>query len=212
MAKSDELIAEIKEAFRKRSSKAFLKPKGDKERESFNSIVEIKAKRENEDRAIKQQFGKLEEMVYRAELATLLDERNRQRSIEVIGLMQEQKVYALDMQFIRQNTEFIVSEIQKRLRSYGTGIYVTKGDIESYLEHVDLAYRAKLALGETVTAVPYVHFKAEAKEPQSGQARPVVLFGVFYPTIAAAHRANPAMSYDAIRMASMRELKKLRSK
>lgn len=180
-------------------------------REHFNGLVEVKAKAHGNELQLKAQFDKdgIMELLLQYELAVLLDERTRNRSVEVIGLMKGQKVFALDMQFIRQNEEFICREIQKRLASGNRRLYIDKESIQHYLNQVDKVFKAKLAAGEEISAVPYTRIKFESRKPKQGQARPVILFGTYYPTIEAAARANPSMTADAIRKASMRGLKKL---
>lgn len=185
--------------------------KDQKFREHFNGLVEVKAKAHGNELRMKAQFDKdgVMELILQYELSVLLDERTRSRSIEIIGLMRGQKVFALDIQFIRQNEDYICSEIQKRLASNKRHLYVDKETIQYYLQEVDKVFRAKLAAGEEISAVPYTSIKFETREPKKGQARPVILFGVYYPTIAAAQRANPSMNYDTIRQESMRGLKRI---
>lgn len=190
--------------------------KNQKFRESFNSVVEVEAKIHQNELRIKSQFRGVMELVLRQELSVLLDERLRNQAVERVGLLDSQKAFAFDMQFIRQNTDFITGRIQKGMASYG--LHLEKGEIEDYLLDIDKVFKAKIAAGETINAIPYIgsfdtldeqgEIKKAVQQPKQGRARPIVFMGCIYGSIRAAHKANPSFSYNSIQKQSLRQVKK----
>lgn len=198
--------------------------KSQRYRESFNGIVEVEAKIHQNELRIKQQFRGVMELVLRQELSVLLDENTRNQAVERIGLLQSQKAFAFDMQFIRQDTDFIAGRIQKGMASYG--LHLEKGEIEDYLLAIDKVFKVKVAAGETITAIPYIgkfdtleeavaremREAQQSKKPKRGKARPVVFMGCIYSSIRAAQKANPSFSYNSIQKQTLRQVKKAMAK
>lgn len=192
-------------------------------RERFTGIVETEAKIHQNELRIKSQFRGVMELVLRQELSVLLDEKLRNQTVERIGLLDSQKALAFDMQFIRQNTDFITARIQKGMASFG--LHLEKGQIEEYLLAIDKVFKAKLAQGETVDAIPYIgkfdtleeaerkaieeaEMIRAGKKPKQGKARPVVFMGCIYSSVRAAWKANPSFSYNSIQKYTLAQVKK----
>lgn len=184
-----------------------------KKRHELFRITEVKAENNVTLESKRSQFLRIEELIFRNELAILLSERSRQLAIQPIGLMKEQRLFALDMPFIRQNTEYICQNIQKRLTGYN--VYVEKAQIQHYLQNIDRVFRAALAQGKELSAIPYTEaeysFKSFKKKdkPKQGQTRPVIVFDKIYPSVRAAHRDNAHMSYSAIQQMTLKERKRV---
>lgn len=188
-------------------------------REQMRSRVEKDTKMHQNQLRMKRQFtkGSVEELILRYELSVLLDERLRNQVVERIDLMDVQKTFGFDMQFIRQNADFITARIQKSLSSVHH-LFVDKGQIEEYLLRVDMVFKAKLAAGEPIDAIPYIgqydtldefgNINQKAKTPKQGRARPIVFMGKIYSSIRAAHQDNPSFSYNSIQKYTLRQAKK----
>jgi hypothetical protein len=180
-------------------------------------VTEVKAFKRQGQAEQRSQFRNIEELVFRYELDVLLDERHKVSVTMPIAVTTEQKapkergyISLEDMGFIRQNTDFVARQIQKRLAS-AYNFYVDKDVIGLYLENVDAIFRAQIAQGQNPRAIDHLPkpLKPAKKKPTQGQKRPVNVNGKLYKSLRDAARDNPDKTYSAIRETSRRKLVKL---
>lgn len=122
----------------------------------------------------------LEKLVLRIELSTLLDERTRNRCIEINRDMNDYSfMTAAGMSYIRQNQEYIIESIQKRLASQH--IYCFPDEIKNILNMLDKRFLAadyQLIEMKAISYAPKSYQKKQQYTWRNGQAKTLVVDGI----------------------------------
>jgi integrase len=135
-----------------------------------------------------------EKEILRTELSILLDERhaNYVQSHIAPSNLQDKAVYIGDYMTLNEN--YLVAAMQKRLAS--KGVMLTPLSIRYYLRRISQVFKAALALGKEISALPYADEitrkkrgrPKQIKPRKQGRKRPVVVNGKEYESIEAANR------------------------
>lgn len=184
--------------------------KGQQYRESFRSPVEIEAKIHQNELRLKPQFGGIEELLFRAELETLLNEYKARYVTQAIDYSYGAKARYVG-EFVKQDRDYILGELQKRLASLG--MYPDNDQLTLYLKNISKVIAGKLARGEDISAIPFTG-KSYAKRGRPPKPRkrnhktPVFHNGKPYESIAAAAKEDSERSYAALRQKLWRDAEK----
>lgn len=174
-------------------------------RESFNGVVEVKAKAHGNELQLKPQFAGIEEFVFRAELEILLNEFKQKYVVHAIDYNGGEKARWVG-EFVKQDRDYILGELQKRLASIN--IHPDKDQLTLYLKNVSKVIKAKLARGEEIDALPFTGkaYGKRGRKPKRGMGRKKPVVSPYdnqpYESVAEAARAaqkvNPKITYNAM--------------
>lgn len=174
----------------------------------INRATENQANKNHHDRLKPTALRANQEIVFRDELAILLDEYKGHLSIMPAQPREGQNPkYFIGV--VAQDESFILNEMIKRLAS--KGLHPTRWQIKDYLNAVSDVMRSKLAWGEEASALPFLNKnyyqpKKRGRKPlekKRGKRRPVKVNGVQYESIAEADRQTH-LGYFYIQEASLK--------